>query len=244
MTIDAVHVGSGAPVLYEEIVRGTTVSISNDGDFVPVIPGASLKGAVRNVAELLLGGGAPDDRDVASTAVGDLFGYADDRAKSALAARVGFDDALPVAGEPALGIARLPHPFQPRKAAGRRIYGPPAGVLRTDVPYEVIPSGERFRTRLHLVNVSDAELGAVLTCLGLDGTFNLRVGGGKFAGLGRVRCEAVEAWVRRGYESPRAERLDRTKTRELVRVAIEKRTLANGHERPLEVLRQALGGGR
>lgn len=236
------HVGAGAPVLYDQLARSTVVTITEDGGFAPVIPGASLKGAVRNLAELLLGGGAPDDSNVARTAVGSLFGYI--QGNETFAARIGFDDALPRAEEPALGLALLPHPYQPRKSGGRRIYGPPKGALAKEVPYEVIGPGERFATRLHLVNVEIEELGAVLTCLGLDGTFHLRVGGGKFAGLGRVRIEPTGASLRRGYEGPHAQRLDAEATKKLVAEAIAKRRLAKDADAPLQAIRRELGGPR
>ncbi|MBX3274759.1 MAG: hypothetical protein KF729_31125 [Sandaracinaceae bacterium] len=240
--VDAVHVGAGAPVLYEELARATVVTFDEDGGVAPVIPGASLKGAVRNLAELVLGGGSPDDRDVASTAVGSLFGYV--AGNDTFLGRIGFDDALPLAEEPAMGLTKLPHPYQPRKAGGRRLYGPPVGALAKEVPYEVTAPKERFGTRLHLVNVAMGELGAVLTCLGMDGTFLLRVGGGKFAGLGRVRVEAVGGSIRRGYERPRPERLDAEAARKLVAEALAKRTLAKDAEQPLRLIRQALGGAR
>lgn len=241
--IDFVHVGTGAPVLYEEVARSTVVTVDVDGRYAPVIPGASLKGAVRNLAELLLGGGSPDDANVARTAVGGLFGYIQGR--DTFHARIGFDDAHPLADEPALGVAKLPHPYQPRKRAGRRIYAPPTGSLPREVPYEVIAKGERFDTRLHLVNVAIEELGAVLTCLGMDGTFHLRVGGGKFAGLGRIRVTATGASLRRGYETPKPERLGAEAARELVREAIAERRLARDAEQGvLPSIRQVLGGPR
>lgn len=239
-TLDPVHVGAGAPIFDgREIARAMVVTLDEDGA-APVIPGASLKGAVRNLAELLLGGGAPDDPDVADTAVGGLFGYISRSGE--FAGRVGFDDAHALADEPAFGVAKLPHPYQPRKQGARRLYGPPAGPRRGEVPYEVIPRGERFRTRLHLVNVTPGELGAILTCLGLDGTFFLRVGGGKFAGLGRVRAEVTGAALRSGYEQPGVQRLDAASARALAEMAIEQRTLAKDFEQPLEQIRRALGG--
>lgn len=241
-TLDAVHIGAGAPLFDgKELVRATVVTFDDEREAWPIIPGASLKGAVRNLAELLLGGGGPDDADVADSAIGGLFGYVSRRGGE-LASRIGFDDAR--ADEPSFGTARLPHPFQPRKQGGRRIYGPPLGALRGEVPYDVIPQGERFHTRMHFVNVVLGELGAILTCLGLDGTFHLRVGGGKFAGLGRVRVAVTGGSLRNGYAQPRPERLDAEAATAFATRALEQRTFAPGFEQPLEQIRRALGGGR
>ncbi len=218
--VDHLHVGAGAPALYDQLVKASVVHFSGDDeDMVPIVPGASIKGAARNLAELLLGGGAPDDRDIAETAVGGLFGYIAGR--QTFASRIGIDDAYPVSDEPALGVAKLPRAFQPRKAAGRRLYGRPRGTIRREIPHEVVPKGERFRTRLHFVNVTNAELGVVLICLGMDRKFHLRIGGGKFAGFGRVSFTAQGGMVRRGYDQPRPDTLDLGRAGEFVGDCLE-----------------------
>lgn len=245
LTLDPLHVGAGAPVLLnDQIARATLYVADAAGDAImPIIPGSSIKGAVRNIAESLLGGGAPSDADVGSSAAGTLFGYAGDRAE-AFASRIGFDDAHPSTGaDTPAGLFRLPMAFRPRKSAGRRIYGPPKHLGQAQVPYEVVDRGTRFDTRLHLVNVSLAEMGLVLLCLGVDGSFELRIGGGKFAGLGRVRATVTGAKLRRDYRKADPEVLDAEATRELVEKALEKPLLSKEAEAPLVILRRTLGRG-
>jgi len=240
--IDHLHVGSGATVLYEELVRATVVQIVDDGGFAPIVPGSSIKGAVRSVAEVLLGGGGPDDRDVSETAVGGLFGYV--KGRDTFASRIPFDDARPVEAEPHMGVAKLPRAFPPRKAAGRRFYQQPRGGLRSDVPYEIVPRGEVFRSRLHLTNVTEPELGVVLLSLGVDRTFALRLGGGKFAGLGRVAVRVHGGTIRRGYDDPVPIRLDEAGAQALVESCLASPLGAEGYGVALETVRQTLGARR
>lgn len=223
-----------------QIVRGSVLVWNEDGDLVPVIPGSGLKGVVRSLAEALLGGGSPfDDAEVATSAVGCLFGYVD---RDAYAGRVAFEDALPDEGAAdRVGITRLPVAFPPRVSRGRRIYGPPRQLGPATVPYEVTAAGVRFRTQLHFVNLTEPELGLVLLCLGIDGTFEIRVGGGKFAGLGRVRVEVGGARKRQSYREPRAERLDASQAGTWATALLSTPLLSPSATEQLAIIRRTLG---
>jgi hypothetical protein len=108
----------------------------------------------------------------------------------------------------------------------------------------VIGPDERFRTSVRFVNASESELGTVFLSMGLDGSFDLRIGGAKHAGLGRARFIPRSATLRRGgYTTPRATRLDEQATRTLVTDCLGKRILAAKAEGVLDVLRHALGRG-
>jgi CRISPR/Cas system CSM-associated protein Csm3 (group 7 of RAMP superfamily) len=210
-TVDPVHIGAGSHVVVDLGAgpRGTTLARSMivvtaaDGSFVPVIPGSSIKGAVRSLCEAIAGGcdlTAPCRPKCVTCCI---FGHADQT--SAFASRVGFDDAYPRSSAEAqdrMAFTNLRMPYQPRKRAGRRIYSPPVDVGRADVPYEIIDKGLDLLSRMQFLNMSEAELGLVFLALGLDQSFCLRVGGGKFGGLGRVRVTAPRVSLRKGYRSP------------------------------------------
>lgn len=207
-TVDAVHIGSGATAMREtqqglEIAQAMVLMQVGE-DRLPVLPGSSLKGAVRSLVEAVTSSCKLEGECRPLCLACGLFGYAYKR--DHFAARVGFSDALP-RGEVDEGLSRLPSPFSPRIRGGRKIYQPRPGTPLTGrVPYEVIAAGQSFFCELQVVNLTEAELGLVLLCLGFSGPsaprFCLRVGGGKFAGLGRVRCDVPRLSLRRGYQSP------------------------------------------
>ena len=58
-------------------------------------------------------------------------------------------------------------PVGARKAGGRKVYAPPKVTLPGRVPYEVVAAGQHFVGELQVHNVSEAELGLVLLCLGV-----------------------------------------------------------------------------
>ena len=84
--------------------------------------------------------------------------------------------------------------IQVRNLKGRKIY---YNIQLGDIPAEgsilidYLPEGTRFKTHLNFLNVTLAELGGLITALGLDTehSFIFRVGGGKPVGLGHVNFE-------------------------------------------------------
>lgn len=248
-TLDRLHVGSG--VSNPWYINDRDVRLARDiamqwvGDReAPVIPGASLKGAIRSVAEAIGGGCDLDEKNPPHVcAVCALFGHLLER--GGYLGRVGFDDALPVDPKDAFErvvMIQAPMPFQPRVRKGRRIYARAPRGIDPQVPYVVVDSGVAFETRLHLTNVSAAELGIVLLASGVDGTFRLRIGGGKFTNLGRIGIEVKGGLLRRGYRTPAPCSLDAKAASALADEALGKVKLAPRGEETLRVLRATLGG--
>lgn len=244
-TLAPLHVGSGVPARVER--NGKSVLVRDmvlDRRGRPLIPGSSIKGAVRSIAEALGGGCDPFEhaRCEPTCAICALFGHL--MPVGGFLGRIGFDDALPEDPKEAAdgtGVTDGPTAFQPRRQVGRRIYGPAKAAESNPVPYSVVDKGVRFRTRLHLVNVQHQELGLILLAAGCDNTFDLRLGGGKFAGFGRVRFEAVAAWLREGYVEPVGKSLDEAAAKMLVADAMASYPITPGALPVLACLRKTLG---
>jgi CRISPR/Cas system CSM-associated protein Csm3 (group 7 of RAMP superfamily) len=250
-TQDPLHMGSGASNFWdfggrigEKLARDIVVQCQG-GIEAPLIPGSSLKGAVRSIAEAL-GGGCElrDARCEPPCAICALFGHL--MREGGYLGRVGFDDAYPPDPEEAarhIGAVLGPMPFQPRVAKGRRIYGVAPRPIDAPVPYVVVDRGVSFLTRLHLHNVTPPELGLVLLSSGVDGSFRLRIGGGKFANMGRVRTEVTGGTMRRSYARPMPDRLDAAEAAKLAHQGMDaaKQKLSNRAREILKTLEATLG---
>lgn len=219
--VDDLHVGSGSSEIYDDrngpvLVRSTMVNLHGGTVLVPVVPGSSLKGVVRTLTEAVAGG-CGDIRGCGRCVSCGLFGHA---GRETFAGRVGFEDAAP-RGEPQMALRRLPMPRKPIKANGRRLYSQPEVIAPGEVPYEAIAKGSVLHGRMNLINLREEELGLVLRALGVDGSFPIRVGGGKFGGLGRCAVRVVGARLRRGYRKPLPEVLDAAGSAALVQRALQ-----------------------
>lgn len=166
----------------------------------PLLPGSSIKGTIRTLVEALTGGDwRSEDPEGELSPASSLFGMVG-QARVSFRGRVGFDDALPAEGSsPRITVEDLPAPYEPRKhmQTGPRVYGGPVG-RRGEIPYLLVERGSRYRTRCTFQNLDLAELGLLARAMGLDGRFCPRLGGGKFAGLGRTRFHLVGARLRQG----------------------------------------------
>lgn len=120
-----------------------------------------------------------------------------------LQGRVSFDDAVPIgSAEPAQvepEPIRLSTGYPPRKALGRRFYGPlPDGTEQPPtVPALALPAATVLTTTLRFRNLAWRELGLILTSLGVD-RFTPRLGGGKYDDFGWVRFRATALRLRAG----------------------------------------------
>lgn len=239
--IDPLHVGNGVLV---PITAGGRPELAKDISSLrrrPFIPGSSLKGTVRTLVELLTGatGRAPTRLDAQLELPTSLFGVAagDERC---LRGRVGFDDAL-VRGEAAVTLMRLRRAFAPRpqRAVGPRIYGPAPPGSQNEVPHLAVKRGAQFVTRLTMMNIDERELGTLALSLGLDGTFCLRIGGGKYHGLGRVEVQVESLRIRQG-----GSRAWRTLEGDALRAEIERllpmAAVAAGHRAALDLFRRQM----
>lgn len=212
LTVDpasGLHVGSGAPRAVGGALAAAQAGVPRIRDRglseVPVVPGSSLKGAVRAVVEALtlscdpLG---PDHCGRGRTSGPEwvcpaclLFGCAGRRGL------VGFADATPIGDEPvALQLEEIPqrysHQHAPRR--GRRLYRPepespePRYTERLE-RLELLPGGTVLAARLLLDGAPDWGAGVIAIALGVgnDGLPHLRLGAGKNRGLGIVRCSVT-----------------------------------------------------
>ena len=183
-------------------------------DGVPAIPGSSLKGVVRSVAEAV----SPscitvtrvDARRLPTAVQGKYLSTQEacrpDQACPACSifgtmgrlAKVRFSDAALVRGD--THLHRLPALYRPRpeqaertyqvdgKWAGRKFYyhGQPAEDERQP-PVEVIRKGSELEGEIAFENLSDAEFGLLLFALALEPGIALKLGGGKPTCLGSVQ---------------------------------------------------------
>lgn len=177
------------------------------------IPGTSLKGCVRSIAEAISHAyiqvtrsreidrrrylpprqNRPERLDAVQRIFG-AFGY-----QGALS----FADAPLSGDETAFYLA--PQLFAPRtqytqayfdggRPKGRKFYFH-GDLIRGDSPLEVCPVGSRFALTLQFSDLTPAELGLVLAAMGQSDRpaerFRLKLGGGKPAGLGSVEIDEV-----------------------------------------------------
>jgi hypothetical protein len=130
---------------------------------------------------------------------------------------VSFEDAVapkgslvllgtPLLWTPARGGRGLPPRYLERdRAKGRKFYRharPPSGVD----PRACIKSGAELPLRIHFLNLSEAELGVLLTALGQhpDHRFPIKLGGGKPVGLGSVQIILNRVTMLQGADALKA----------------------------------------
>jgi CRISPR/Cas system CSM-associated protein Csm3 (group 7 of RAMP superfamily) len=192
-----------------------------------LIPGSSIKGAVRSIVEAITRsciritqgrhrpyipqgyGGCMSVNDLCIACR--LFGAQDYQG------HVSFEDAVapkgslvllgtPLLWTPARGGRGLPPRYLERdRAKGRKFYRharPPSGVD----PRACIKSGAELPLRIHFLNLSEAELGVLLTALGQhpDHRFPIKLGGGKPVGLGSVQVVCQRITLLQGADALRS----------------------------------------
>jgi CRISPR/Cas system CSM-associated protein Csm3 (group 7 of RAMP superfamily) len=234
-TLTPVHVGSG----YSDFIKAgnqeylaalqASKPIREEGTTRRryLIPGSSLKGAVRSLVEAITRsciritqgrhrpyipqgyGGCMSVNDLCIACR--LFGAQDYQG------HVSFEDAVapkgslvllgtPLLWTPARGGRGLPPRYLERdRAKGRKFYRharPPSGAD----PRACIKSGAELPLRIHFLNLSEAELGVLLTALGLhpDHPFPIKLGGGKPVGLGSVQVVCRQITLLQGADSLKA----------------------------------------
>lgn len=200
--LQPLHVSTGLLVMPSD--RGLTHASpliksfqTRNGD--AVIPGASIKGAVRSLFEAVtdscqcVSGNRCDYNPRrgrrAVCAACDLFG------SMSVESKVYIDDALLVDGS--RNVLSIPKQTSDPKAETRgwRIY-PHAKQNREPGtwPVEIVKRGGRFVFAAQFRNVTAAQLGALLLVLGQGpDPVCIKLGGGKNSGLGAVRFEGTEA---------------------------------------------------
>ncbi len=206
-TLTPVFVGTGSYALGKEagFPDEKVVRPFYRVNHVLTIPGSSLKGLARNIAEAVSPScvtvshikpvDLPKGVNLATSRRSDctpqkacpacsIFGRMSQYGK----ARFG-DAHLMGAGKTRLfHLAPL---FAPRAlgSKGRKFYyhSEPTEDKRQP-PVEVIPSGQKLEARVDFENLSPAELGLLCFALGVDGALTLKLGGGKPMGLGSLKA--------------------------------------------------------
>jgi CRISPR/Cas system CSM-associated protein Csm3 (group 7 of RAMP superfamily) len=190
--------------------------VIHEGQELPAIPGSSLKGATRAIVEAVTDSCVAitrvDRRDLPRTAsrpckppklcpACGLYGA------MSRYARLSFSDALYVEGN--LVNLRLPPLYRPRPEMGRLYRDRNRRFIGRKFYYHGRPQKQEqgnvvqaLQTRtvlagdLDFTSLTAAELGLVFFALGLDGSFQLALGGGKPVALGRVKIEAIDLSLR------------------------------------------------
>lgn len=207
------HVSSGQirlregrePPLVREITRV---------DDAPCIPASTLKGVVRSVAEAItkscvritragrgkLPSGAAQCRNKKNLCLAcRMFG------SLGFEGHVRFDDAVLSSG--GLSIKRMPSLYRPRsrkgvyydhgKVKGRKFYQHGQTVTDADTPVEVLTAQSQLAFRIRFENLLPAEVGVLLTAVGLGKpSLTLKFGGGKPACYGSavVALNHFQVW--------------------------------------------------
>lgn len=200
----SLHVGSGAPRPAGGVLVAAQASVPRRRGSAlveePVVPGSSLKGAVRVVVEAL----TPSCDPLASAACKAasvcpaclIFGTAGRRGLVSFTdAAVPSDAELPPLSRREVA-QRYSHQHAPR--GGRRLYGPePESPLpRLTEVLEVLPGQTVLVATLFFDGVPQWGMGVIAIALGLGdrGLPHLRLGAGKNRSMGIVHCEIDGGW--------------------------------------------------
>jgi hypothetical protein len=164
----------------------------------PVLPGTSLKGAVRQVFELLTPSCSPVERDNKKInrrcTGGEICPACCFFGGLGLAGRAAFLDGRK-RGAAQLSVRSVARPHSPRPPVPNtlRVYTSAASPGMDERTYTVTGV---FESKIRLLNASEDELGLLFAALGVGRDLSLRVGGRKYTGWGGVRATVTEA-VRR-----------------------------------------------
>lgn len=221
-TLTPVFVGSGSYALGEEagFPQEKVIRPFYRVNGLPTIPGSSLKGAARSIAEAVSPSCLTITR-VASRQLPQGVDLAQGRRNECKATnacpacsifgrmnqlgKAHFSDVGLVGGGK-MQLFHLAPLFAPRafksppaylgeegKFKGRKFYyhSRPAEDERQP-PVEVIPLGRVVQGQVDFENLNPAELGLLFFALGMDGTIALKLGGGKPLGLGSLRVVGAE----------------------------------------------------
>ena len=185
----------------------------------PCLPGSSVKGVVRSIAEACapscapqLPGGHPACARIQGTSrsacpVCRVFGYS--QGHQSYRGRVRMDDFLlqsqelrvpPSGADSATVILGIPALHQPHRevyreggeARGRKFYFHGSAPEVGPLRVQAVPAGGTFVGRVYLDNLSRQEAGMLFFALGLDHSIDWKLGYGKPAYLGSVRPVLTE----------------------------------------------------
>lgn len=238
--LDPIRVGQGSffparyPQLGPRLIQDQALAAGR-----PFIPGSSIKGTVRSLAEALLGGCDEPGSCSPTCYACSLFGYV--VGSKTFMGRVGFEDAVPLQAK--MVVLNVATAFRPRRPVGRRAYGPRPAELEGKEPAMAIAAGSTLKTRMTFRNLSVTEMGGVLAALGQDGSFAPRLGGAKHFGFGRARFEPLSLNLRRDYRMG-AQHVGGSDIVGIVRQFVDRAGLPEGADAVLMVLRQQMPDAR
>lgn len=217
-----VFVGTGSYALGEEagFPQESVIRPFYRVNGVPTIPGSSLKGVVRSVAEAVSPSCVTITR-VDSNKLPEGVELSSDRRNQCTSTNAcpacGIFGRMSQLGKALFGDAQLIGDgktqlfclsplFAPRAFRAPPVYLDKAGEFKgrkfyfhsqpseddRQPPVEVIPRGHSVEGQVHFENLTAAELGLLFFALGIDGVIVLKLGGGKPLGLGSLRVSKAE----------------------------------------------------
>ena len=209
-TIEAlspIHIGSGVIDIGDDVELIKTAV--RTGDKI-VIPGSSLKGAIRNVVEAISESCVCKVSRDSRRAVPRDFMECRQKDRLCVACRmfgamgfqsnIAIQDALHIDGQ--IGTERVPELYSPRPQRGMRdipgrkfyMHGE---VASGETPVEACEKGSKFRFVVQMDNLTQAEWGLFFTALGHhhEHPFKLKIGGIKPACFGSIDFQIDEIHV-------------------------------------------------
>jgi CRISPR/Cas system CSM-associated protein Csm3 (group 7 of RAMP superfamily) len=217
-TITPVHVGSG---LYELLDNRPVRGLAKTPEGAPIIPGTSIKGAVRSTVEAISASCVHVANDYVNDSLVDGVTRCQsidrDKARKELCVacrifgglgyhgRISFSDAHKISG-PEPTTHRVLHPQKPDKNKSVKHYRDRDGrfyrrkfyfngrAVEADSktePYQVFAPSTVLKFTMDFENLSGEELCLLLTAMGIFSPFNFKLGGAKFVMLGTVSIKPV-----------------------------------------------------
>lgn len=197
------HVGSGVPTLVRlgadpALVEGFA-ALPAPGQPRLVVPGSSVKGAVRAAVEALTPSCMRTVRQGVCTGTDELCPACALLGAPGLRATVAFSDLRPIGGAYRVAAKEIAQRYSHRKAParGRRLYRkePESPLPRDREVLVVLTEGSRLAGEVAVTGATEEGLGllTIALCLPPLGLPYLRLGGGKNRGLGVVEV-TLKGW--------------------------------------------------
>lgn len=220
-TIEAlspIHIGSGVIDIGQDVELIKT-AVRTGGNIV--IPGSSLKGAIRSVVEAISESCVSKVSYQVRRTVPRAFSECRQKNRLCVACRMfgamGFQGNIAIQDAPhtegEIGTEFVPELYAPgryqrrtRDIPGRKFYMH-GEVAAGETPVEACKKGSKFRFVIQVDNLKKSELGLLFTALGLhpDHPFKLKIGGAKPVCFGSIDIQIDEIQVE---EQTRARYLD------------------------------------
>lgn len=213
--ITPLHIGSGMQFLDEQTDKARIYSAFYRWHDKCAIPGSTLKGCIRQVAEsishsCLSGGGVKDKEkgrekfyttrvnkkeDSGKCIVCDMFG------SMGVKSKITVSQLVAEKGEPYVELFhsfKQPHITQSMLEDGQLIgykfyhHGKVSALEKGKIPFEVMPIGSIFKGKIHYKNLTREQLQLLCFAMGFSGDIALKLGYGKPAYFGSVRLIAED----------------------------------------------------